>query len=287
MKVLRRRRQTTSLIGLWKLRRNRKSETCWSDDKTYSTAWLEANEASRSKHVSIEFLKLASACLSVFVSPPVLIAKQHPHPAAKTQNHQNLNAGSRDKNSTDRQTQKPTNEHRHLVFTFVNYFFLSLFLLYFSFFLSFFFLSSFSIFLSYFITLFLFAFFLSCFLSFCLFKLFLFFLFAPPHNLNHSFYLFNFFSLILSRSSTLPCLVISLFAFSLLFLLFIYLIFTLFFLCHSLSLSLSLNQSIDQPIYPSIYLPLSFSFSFSSSFHFTFLSLSQFLSFFLSFFLHF
>jgi len=75
---------------------------------------------------------------------------------------------------TDRQTQKPTNEHRHLVFTFVNYFFLSLFLLYFSFFLSFFFLSSFSIFLSYFITLFLFAFFLSCFLSFCLFKLFLF-----------------------------------------------------------------------------------------------------------------
>jgi len=188
---------------------------------------------------------------------------------------------------TDRQTQKPTNEHRHLVFTFVNYFFLSLFLLYFSFFLSFFFLSSFSIFLSYFITLFLFAFFLSCFLSFCLFKLFLFFLFAPPHNLNHSFYLFNFFSLILSRSSTFPCLVISLFAFSLLFLLFIYLIFTLFFLCHSLSLSLSLNQSIDQPIYPSIYLPLSFSFSFSSSFHFTFLSLSQFLSFFLSFFLHF
>ena len=175
---------------------------------------------------------------------------------------------------TDRQTQKPTNEHRHLVFTFVNYFFLSLFLLYFSFFLSFFFLSSFSIFLSYFITLFLFAFFLSCFLSFCLFKLFVFFLFAPPlHHLNHSFYLFNFFSLILSRSSTFPCLVISLFAFSLLFLLFIYLIFTLFFLCHSLSLS----QSINRPIYLSIHLSTSlflFLIQFVFSFHLFVLSLS-------------
>jgi hypothetical protein len=151
------------------LRRNRKSETCWSDDKTYSTAWLEANEASRSKHVSIEFLKLASACLSVFVSPPVLIATP-PHPPAKTQNHQNLNAGSRDKNATDRQTQKPTNEDRHLVFAFVNYLFLSLFLFLF-FFLSFFFLSSFFFFyfsflLHYFLSFPFLSFLLSFFLSF-------------------------------------------------------------------------------------------------------------------------
>jgi hypothetical protein len=42
-------------------------------------------------------------------APHVLIAKQHPHSPAKTQNHQNLIAGAIDKNTADRQTQKPTN----------------------------------------------------------------------------------------------------------------------------------------------------------------------------------
>ena len=204
------------------MRRNRKSETCWSDDKTYSTAWLEANEASRSKHVSIEFLKLASACLSVFVSPPVLIAT--PPPPCKDAKSSKLECRIQ-RQKCDRQTDTKTNQRRPTPSFCVRQLFISFFIsfsIFLSFFLfSFFLLSSFSIFLSYFITFFLFPFFLSCFLSFCLFKLFLFFLFAPPpHNLNHSFYLFNFFSLILSRSSTFPCLVISLFAFSLLFLLF-------------------------------------------------------------------
>jgi hypothetical protein len=157
------------------LRRNRKSETCWSDDKTYSTAWLEANEASRSKHVSIEFLKLASACLSVFVSPPVLIAT--PPPPCKDAKSSKLECRIQ-RQKCDRQTDTKTNQRRPTPSFCVRQLFISFFIsfsIFLSFFLfSFFLLSSFSIFLSYFITFFLFPFFLSCFLSFCLFKLFLF-----------------------------------------------------------------------------------------------------------------
>ncbi len=75
----------------------------------------------------IEFLKLASACLSVFVSPPVLIATP-PHPPAKTQNRQNLNAGSRDKNTTDRQTDTKTNQRTPTPSFYVRQLFLSFFI---------------------------------------------------------------------------------------------------------------------------------------------------------------
>ncbi len=95
--------------------------------------------------------------------------KTTPHPPAKTQNHQNLNAGSRDQNATDRQTQKPTNEHRHLVFALVNYFFLSLFLFlffFFSFFLLSFFIFYFYFLLHYFLSFRFLSFLLSFFLSF-------------------------------------------------------------------------------------------------------------------------
>ena len=93
--------------------------------------------------------------------------KTTPPPPAKMQNHQNLNAGSRDKNSTDRQTQKPTNEHRHLVFAFVNYFFLSSFLLnFFSFFLLSFLFFYFSFLLHYFLSFRFLSFLLSFFLYF-------------------------------------------------------------------------------------------------------------------------
>ena len=185
LKVLRRRRQTTSLIGLWKLRRNRKSETCWSDDKTYSTAWLEANEASRSKHVSIEFLKLASACLSVFVSPPVLIAT--PPPPCKDAKSSKLECRIQ-RQKCDRQTDTKTNQRRPTPSFCVRQLLISFFIS-FSIFLSFFLLSFFFLlFLFFFLTLLLSFFSLSFFLAFFLFVFLNYFCFSSlarrPHHLS-------------------------------------------------------------------------------------------------------
>ncbi len=72
-------------------------------------------------------------------APHVLIAKQHPHPPAKMQNHQNLIAGARDKNATDRQTDRHKNQRAPTPSFCIRQLFLSFFFFYFSFFLSFFF----------------------------------------------------------------------------------------------------------------------------------------------------
>ena len=202
----------------------------------------------------IEFLKLASACLSVFVSPPVLIATP-PHPPAKTQNHQNLNAGSRDKNAADRQTDTKTNQLRPTPSFCVRQLFLSFFIS-FSIFLSFFLLSFFFLlFLFFFLTSLLSFFSLSFFLAFFLFVFLNYFCFFSSrrrriisiilsiflifHSFSHSFSLFN-----ISLSCHLSFCILSFVSFVRFFL---YLIFTIFsfFISSSTFVSLSLSLSIN------------------------------------------
>ena len=96
--------------------------------------------------------------------------KTTPPPPAKMQNHQNLNAGSRDKNATDRQTDTKTNQRTPTPSFYVRQLFLSFFISFvffiFSFFLLSFFFFYFSFLLHYFISFRCLSFLLSFFLSF-------------------------------------------------------------------------------------------------------------------------